>query len=406
MQKSERNESYPLFADKSLRNRTVRDRERSGMIRTSDGFQCCERFKEKKGKAEPFLSQSFKFLIIFNLELSTSLDLNCRLNLHVYVSFSFLIVLVFLWLFASFSFLAVDSEESCLALFSQWLNINDGRFSKLIIKCYTSESEAEGGSHVDRGVFAVCENLRLDAGKSMMLDFFVLTSLVCWLSIVLGRRHCSWLCNCSDPCRSPHDHWYLSCFGNWSSHSFHRCWITFFSLIHCCILVARKGKRLELLLLSFYQHSAFIFPVSDLFSAEDGHSHTWGRELSSESFAFHCRVCILLIYRHLPFFFTEAELEWLKGSIILSQLDSEHEEISADYMSLSASVPSFKAQQFSLDDWMWARATVFSRSFGFSMKGEKTEGLVPFADLWVHRVSVSLLYEINYVLLLFFSSLG
>lgn len=84
----------------------------------------------------------------------------------------------------------------------------------------------------------------------------------------------------------------------------------------------------------------------------------------------------------MPIFWSETELNWLKGSYILKQIQDRKNSIAKDYHTICEIDPSF--QRFSLDRFKWARMLVCSRNFGLNIKGRKTAALVPLADMLNH----------------------
>lgn len=83
-----------------------------------------------------------------------------------------------------------------------------------------------------------------------------------------------------------------------------------------------------------------------------------------------------------PIFWDEEELEWLKGSYLLQQVEDRKRSIKSDYEKICAIDPTFK--RFSLDRFAWARMIVCSRNFGLTINGIQTSAMVPFADMLNH----------------------
>ncbi|CAI5700447.1 unnamed protein product [Peronospora effusa] len=85
---------------------------------------------------------------------------------------------------------------------------------------------------------------------------------------------------------------------------------------------------------------------------------------------------------NMPIFWSEKELQWLKGSYIIQQIQEGKAAIRKDYDVICRVDPSFT--RFTLDRFSWARMIVCSRNFGLTIDGVKTAALVPFADMLNH----------------------
>lgn len=88
-------------------------------------------------------------------------------------------------------------------------------------------------------------------------------------------------------------------------------------------------------------------------------------------------------YRNMPIFFTQEELAYLKGSFSLGKIADRHAELKEEYDNICKFVPDFK--QYTLDEFIWARTVVITRIFGLMINGNKTDGLVPMADMLNHK---------------------
>ena len=88
-------------------------------------------------------------------------------------------------------------------------------------------------------------------------------------------------------------------------------------------------------------------------------------------------------FSNFPIFYTNKELEYLKGSPFLSQILEKKEDMKNDYNKLCEYLPDFK--QFSYLKFIEARVLISSRIFGISIKENKTDVLAPFADLLNHK---------------------
>ena len=88
-------------------------------------------------------------------------------------------------------------------------------------------------------------------------------------------------------------------------------------------------------------------------------------------------------YSNFPIFYTNNELEYLKGSPFYAQILEKKEDIKNDYNKLCEHLPDFN--QFSFSKFCKARVLISSRIFGISINSKKTDVLVPFADLLNHK---------------------
>lgn len=88
-------------------------------------------------------------------------------------------------------------------------------------------------------------------------------------------------------------------------------------------------------------------------------------------------------YSNFPIFYTEQELEYLKGSPFLAQIYEKKSDIKNDYAKLCYYLKDFN--QFSYQSFMEARMMISSRIFGVTINDNKTDVLAPFADLLNHK---------------------
>ncbi|GAB5363763.1 hypothetical protein AAMO2058_000911000 [Amorphochlora amoebiformis] len=86
----------------------------------------------------------------------------------------------------------------------------------------------------------------------------------------------------------------------------------------------------------------------------------------------------------IPLFFGPDLLKELKGSFALDRIESRRQHLKEEYEMIAAKVPEFR--KFSHDDFVWARLVVITRVFGIVVKGQKTDGLVPYADMLNHKI--------------------
>jgi histone-lysine N-methyltransferase SETD3 len=88
-------------------------------------------------------------------------------------------------------------------------------------------------------------------------------------------------------------------------------------------------------------------------------------------------------YSNFPIFYTEKELDYLKGSPFLNLITNKKMDMRMDYNKLCEKIENFK--NFTFEKFCQARVIVSSRVFGISINKAKTDALVPFADLLNHR---------------------
>ena len=88
-------------------------------------------------------------------------------------------------------------------------------------------------------------------------------------------------------------------------------------------------------------------------------------------------------FSNFPIFYTDNELNFLKGSPFLNQILDKKSDIQKDYLKLCEYIPLFN--QFTFNQFMEARMVISSRIFGISINNNKTDVLVPYADLLNHK---------------------
>ncbi|MCC6557451.1 MAG: SET domain-containing protein-lysine N-methyltransferase [Polyangiaceae bacterium] len=89
-------------------------------------------------------------------------------------------------------------------------------------------------------------------------------------------------------------------------------------------------------------------------------------------------------YRHMPMFYHDKELFFLNGSVAQKSVQDRWDSYMGDYHFLVAKVPGFDA--FGVHDFVWARLTVCTRTFGVSAHGARVRSLVPLADMLNHHL--------------------
>jgi histone-lysine N-methyltransferase SETD3 len=88
-------------------------------------------------------------------------------------------------------------------------------------------------------------------------------------------------------------------------------------------------------------------------------------------------------YANMPLFFDEEKLSWLAGSFSLGKISERIDSLKREYDAIRQMVPEF--QVYAFDEFVWARLVVITRIFGLVIEGNKTDGLVPYADMLNHK---------------------
>jgi len=88
-------------------------------------------------------------------------------------------------------------------------------------------------------------------------------------------------------------------------------------------------------------------------------------------------------YETIPLFFEDGLLAELEGSMAMEKIRDRHESLRMEYSNIVEKVP--QMAQFSYESFVWARLVVITRIFGMVIDGQKTEGLVPMADMLNHK---------------------
>ncbi|KAG7338099.1 rubisco LSMT substrate-binding domain containing protein [Nitzschia inconspicua] len=109
----------------------------------------------------------------------------------------------------------------------------------------------------------------------------------------------------------------------------------------------------------------------------------WDRKVNGVNSFFHPYYEILpKTLSNMPIFWSQEELDYLKGSYLLQQIDDRNEAIAEDYYAICQIAP--LAKICTLDEFKWARMCVCSRNFGLQIDGHRTSALVPHADMLNH----------------------
>jgi histone-lysine N-methyltransferase SETD3 len=89
-------------------------------------------------------------------------------------------------------------------------------------------------------------------------------------------------------------------------------------------------------------------------------------------------------YGDFPQFYSSTELKQLKGSFILDMIKSRNLNLEKEFNEMIKAIPIF-SKKITLRDYIWARIAIVSRVFQINLSNnEKTEGLVPMADMLNH----------------------
>lgn len=88
-------------------------------------------------------------------------------------------------------------------------------------------------------------------------------------------------------------------------------------------------------------------------------------------------------FSNFPIFYTEKEVDILKGSPVLRQIYEKKKDIKQDYDTICQYIPGFS--KFSFLKFCKARMLISSRIFGVTIEDKATDILAPFADLLNHK---------------------
>ena len=94
-----------------------------------------------------------------------------------------------------------------------------------------------------------------------------------------------------------------------------------------------------------------------------------------------------------PIFFTHEEKKWLDGSPFLDQVEDKIKDMEKDYNAIAIVVPEFS--KYTLEEFKRVRMLVSSRIFGVKIDGNKTDALVPLADMLNHKRPQETSWEYN-----------
>ena len=111
----------------------------------------------------------------------------------------------------------------------------------------------------------------------------------------------------------------------------------------------------------------------------------WDRKMNGEHSFFAPYYDILPRTLHnMPIFWSEEDLNLLKGSYLITQIRDRKEAIEEDYAAICEVAPELE-DIATLEEFKWARMCVCSRNFGLQMDGIRTSALVPHADMLNHH---------------------
>lgn len=109
----------------------------------------------------------------------------------------------------------------------------------------------------------------------------------------------------------------------------------------------------------------------------------WDRKVNGHNSFFHPYYEILpQTLSNMPIFWSPQEMDCLRGSYLLQQIQDRNEAIAEDYYAICQIAPLSKI--CTLQEFKWARMCVCSRNFGLQIDGHRTSALVPHADMLNH----------------------
>jgi len=90
-----------------------------------------------------------------------------------------------------------------------------------------------------------------------------------------------------------------------------------------------------------------------------------------------------------PIYWSEADLEEMKGSTLLSVVQKRQDTIVTDHKALFESLNkdypgTFDMAKYTVGEFKWALSTVWSRAFVFNVEKQLVPVIVPFADMFSH----------------------
>ncbi len=91
-----------------------------------------------------------------------------------------------------------------------------------------------------------------------------------------------------------------------------------------------------------------------------------------------------------PYFLTDSELEYLKGSYVLSLIRRRRKQLDYEYNQLLSCLP--KEKVFTREEYLWGCCIYLTRTHAVKIAGVKTHALVPLADMPNHSISPNVLW--------------
>ena len=88
-------------------------------------------------------------------------------------------------------------------------------------------------------------------------------------------------------------------------------------------------------------------------------------------------------FDHFPIFFTQEEVELLKGTQFITFLDHMIKEFYGSYHLICKLIPQF-GEKYTIIQYLQARLLSLSRSFKVNMEGKNTSNLLPMVDVFNH----------------------
>lgn len=74
---------------------------------------------------------------------------------------------------------------------------------------------------------------------------------------------------------------------------------------------------------------------------------------------------------------------YMQGSMCVDKIQERKESLRIEYDNICRYVPSFA--EYKYEEFVWARLVVITRIFGIVVDQQKTDGLVPMADMLNHK---------------------
>ena len=89
--------------------------------------------------------------------------------------------------------------------------------------------------------------------------------------------------------------------------------------------------------------------------------------------------------REFPIFFGEEEYGYLEGSPFIDVVKHEKESFMTRFVEICAEIEEYKS--FTVDEYKEVMALIYSRAFKVTIDGEEEHWMVPFADMFNHRLA-------------------